>query len=233
MKRFARANITSFPKDFKSKLLPIGAALLLFAALPAHAQLVQWGVKAGVPVTENFATASGLRQSFTSSTNRYVVGPTVEVALPHGFGFELDALYKRLHFNGTTTSIDVVTQEKTTANSWEFPLLLKYKPTEGGIRPFVDAGVSFHSIADVKQLVSTRVIPRPVAVVTATDNPPELNDNFNAGFVLGGGIELRAPLIHISPEIRYTRWGSENFRSPSGFLNSSQNQVEFLVGFTF
>ena len=50
---------------------------------------------------------------------------------------------------------------------------------------------------------------------------------------MGGGIELKLPLIRVSPELRYTRWDNKNFQSRSGLLNSTQNQLEFLVGFTF
>jgi len=40
-------------------------------------------------------------------------------------------------------------------------------------------------------------------------------------------------VLHISPEIRYTRWGSSHFNIPNGSAISNQNQAEFLVGFTF
>jgi hypothetical protein len=40
-------------------------------------------------------------------------------------------------------------------------------------------------------------------------------------------------LIHITPEVRLTRWGAKHFIDPTGMVNSQQNQAEFLVGFTF
>jgi hypothetical protein len=55
-----------------------------------------------------------------------------------------------------------------------------------------------------------------------------------SGFVAGAGLEGRLPLIRISPEIRYTRWGAANLRNPAGdFSLSNQNQIEALVGITF
>ena len=213
------------------------AACFLWA-MPASAQLIQWGVKAGVPATDYFdAVAAPFnalgRVSYTSNTNRYTVGPTIEVSIPFHLGIEMDALYKRYHFTGTTFGVDTIAQEKTTANSWEFPILLKYKSTIPVIHPFVDAGISLHRLADVTQVISRRIFPSPTQFVTTTDTPPELNHRFNAGFVLGAGMAVRVSAIHISPEIRYTRWGSENFRAPTGDLDSAQNQVEFLVGLTF
>jgi hypothetical protein len=41
-------------------------------------------------------------------------------------------------------------------------------------------------------------------------------------------------IIRISPEIRYTHWGSDNAASaPIAALNSNQNQAAFLIGLTF
>jgi len=52
----------------------------------------------------------------------------------------------------------------------------------------------------------------------------------------GGGLEVKLGFLRITPELRYTRWGSNTFSSifpPGGSLNSNQNQGEFLVGFSF
>jgi hypothetical protein len=49
--------------------------------------------------------------------------------------------------------------------------------------------------------------------------------------VIGGGVGIHALFLHISPEVRYTRWTSQHFTS--FLLNSNQNQAEFLLGITF
>jgi hypothetical protein len=41
------------------------------------------------------------------------------------------------------------------------------------------------------------------------------------------------PFVKLSPEIRYTRWGSVNISDLSNVLRSNPNQAEFLVGLTF
>jgi hypothetical protein len=48
-------------------------------------------------------------------------------------------------------------------------------------------------------------------------------------------VELKALLLKITPEIRYTRWGTTQFNSviSGGTLRSNVNQAEFLVGITF
>jgi len=51
--------------------------------------------------------------------------------------------------------------------------------------------------------------------------------------VMGVGLDIKALLIHVSPEVRYTRWGAQHFVDPNGLLHSNLNQAEFLVGITF
>jgi len=51
------------------------------------------------------------------------------------------------------------------------------------------------------------------------------------GVVIGGGIDIHVIVLHVAPEIRFTRWARTT--STSRLLNSSKNQAEFLVGFTF
>ena len=69
--------------------------------------------------------------------------------------------------------------------------------------------------------------------VISSSRPNELNNRTTTGFVISGGIDIKALIIHIAPEIRYTRWGARHFLDPNGGLSSNQNQAEFLVGITF
>ena len=107
------------------------------------------------------------------------------------------------------------------SNGWEFPLLLKYGLPGPFVRPFLDAGVAFDRWSGFKQLQ-----------VLAVTNKSDVSGT-NTGFVAGAGIELHTPLIRLSPEIRYTRWGAGSITDLSGALRSNQNQVEVLVGLTF
>ena len=74
-----------------------------------------------------------------------------------------------------------------------------------------------------------------VAGVTnnSSGTPTELSTDTTRGFVMGGGVDVKVLLIHISPEVRYTRWGSAHFVDPIRLISSKQNQAEFLVGITF
>ena len=178
------------------------------------------GVKGGVGITDaisdkTFLGVDTLTHVFSSSKD-YVVGPMIELRLPWHLGIELDALYRPLHLTNTTRI--AVGQGTTitlngTANSWEFPVLAKYRFLGGPVKPYIEAGPSFR------------------AVRRFTLGNPTLS---NAGFTAGGGIELGLLRLKVAPELRYTRWASDSnpgavFATPV----SNVNQAEFLVGISF
>jgi hypothetical protein len=216
--------------------------LLIFSSVAVFAQPVSFGVKGGLPLTDFIDTVSGSRTIVTSVTNRYIVGPTIELHLPFGFGVEADALYRHFSYNSTANLLDALLTLRTTSNDWEFPLLVKKRfGGVGPVRPFVDAGVNFNKINGLSQSVSTLVFPNRLTT-TSNTNPAELKNDFTAGFSLGGGVEIHLLILRISPEIRYTRWGNQQFSGIfptggasgiAGSVTSNQNQAEFLIGFTF
>src|ERR1035437_6690156 len=101
--------------------------LLLFGAVSAWAQLFSYGVRAGVPLNDFLNAAKSQQFAFNTTTNRYIVGPTAELHLPFGFGIEFDILYRRFDYTGSATLMNIVSNSRTTANAWEFPLLAKYR----------------------------------------------------------------------------------------------------------
>jgi len=207
--------------------------LLLLTAFSVCAQPFSFGVKGGIPLTDFLDTASNSGQLFQTNTNRYIIGPMVELRLPFGLGVELDALYR--HFDYTSSAnveFEFVTS-KTSAGDWEFPLLAKYRFPSRVVRPYVAAGVAWDTLMGLKQTVSSTLFPPGTPTTTTSSNPTELHKNTTEGFVIGAGIDVHVLLIHISPEIRYTRWGAQHFLSSNGGLSSNQNQAEFLVGITF
>jgi opacity protein-like surface antigen len=206
--------------------------LLLFGAAAAFSQPFSFGVKAGVPLTDFLSTVQSPNFGFNSNTKRYIVGPTVELRLPFGLGIELDALYRRLDYTSSANLVDVFISGNTTGNAWEFPLLAKYRFPSKVLRPYVDAGIAWDTLSGLTQTITQTVFPTRTTTTT-TSNPAELNKNTVTGFVTGAGLDVKVLLIHLSPEIRYTRWGAQHFLSSNGGLQSSQNQAEFLLGITF
>jgi len=159
-----------------------------------------------LPLTDFISGVQNQQFNFVTTTNRYLIGGQAEVRLPAGFGIEFNALYR--HFNYSSTIVS------GGGNSWEFPLLVKYRFPAPVARPFVSAGVAWDHWTGVKQAISSDF------------------KNSVAGFVVGAGLDIHV-VLHIQPEIRYTRWGSQRFAGLSNLASSNQNQAEFLVGFSF
>jgi opacity protein-like surface antigen len=212
----------------------------LLAVTPGYSQLFSFGLKGGVPLTDFVDAASGTNPAgfvnFATHTNRYIVGPTAELHLPFGFSVEVDALYRHLNYQGTSQGVDTFTSSKTTSNDWEFPILGKYRFLKTKlVRPYVDAGVAFDTLQGLSQTVQNTLFAgnNTTTTTTSTGNPSQLQNSTARGYVFGGGLDFKFLVLHIQPEIRYTRWGAEHFFDPSGLLHSSENQGEFLLGITF
>jgi opacity protein-like surface antigen len=205
--------------------------LLLFGAVSAWAQLFSYGVKAGVPLNEFLDAAKSQQFAFNSTTNRYIVGPTAELHLPFGLGVEFDILYRRFDYNGSANLMNIVSNSRTTANAWEFPLLAKYRFPMKMVHPYVDAGVAWDKLSGLTQTITSTFVA--LTTTTTTSTPAELNTTATRGFVMGAGLSVKVLVIHVSPEIRFTRWGAQHFIDPNGLLHSNLNQGEFLLGITF
>jgi len=201
--------------------------LLSLASLSVFAQRISIGVKAGVPITDVLNTADGpFSSSYVVHNHPYLVGGTIQLNFPARFSVEVDGLYRRLGYQHDFLPggppPPVPTASRTTANSWEFPVLGKFALLPGPIRPFVDAGANFRRITGAEKIggLGTGVA--------------ELDKDFTAGFTFGGGIELKLGRVRISPEHRYTHWGTESFSDPvNSILHSNLNQGDFILGLTF
>jgi hypothetical protein len=207
--------------------------LFVFAAA-AMAQPIGVGLKVGLPLTEAFNTATGPSSGYTSDTKRYIIGPQVELRLPAGFAIELDALYTQLNFSSIGGVSSSVVNAVTDADAWEFPLLVKKKfgganAGVAAVRPFVATGASFRRLTSIRQVRNF-----VTGSSQETSSPAELRNRNATGFVVGGGLEIRALFLRISPEVRFTRWGTSNFREGvANLLETNRNQGQFLVGFHF
>jgi len=227
----------------------------LFCGHVAFGQLgpLSIGAKAGVPLSDAFeykapdSCASTFAVcgivNYSSKTKRYTLGPTVEWRLPHGFGVELDALYSRLNydfyfFSRRPSSGELSAFTSTGADRWNFPILLKWRHEVHHISPFVDTGIAFDHISRVRSNFTSghKDIFGSVSGGEGTASTAiELTNSSSRGFVAGGGVELRAARhLRVMPEIRYTRWFSENFdREPGAIFGSNLNETTFLLGITF
>jgi len=209
--------------------------------------LFEFGVKGGVPLSPALeAGVDGgprLSEVATSDTRAYIIGPMVGLRLPRGFGVEVDALYSHLGFDDLLTTfilgpIETV-QTRTLAGSWEFPIVGKYHFRRSSVAsPYVEGGVSFRHLTGVSTTVTQTFFVPPQGTVVGSMSTSSNNnfgiDRSRSGGVVGVGLEFRAAILRIAPEIRYTRWGADrNLDSAFLAVHSNQNEVSFLVGIAF
>ncbi|MBI3679771.1 MAG: outer membrane beta-barrel protein [Acidobacteria bacterium] len=194
-------------RAFLKGLAPRAAAFALYTASVAalSAGPVSFGVRGGLPFGDAFeAVKTG--QIETVGKNRFLLGPTVELRLPAGVGFNFDILYRRFAFETRSPSGTL----SDSGGQWEFPLMFRYRFPGVIVRPFVAAGPVFHKITGV------------TAVKDST-----------SGMAFGAGLDIKT-LVHITPEIRYSHRFQEASAGPlNRMLKANSNQWDIVVGITF
>ena len=201
-------------------------SLLVFVSVAAAvAQPIGLGIKGGLPLNEMFDEQSS---NVSTETKMYIVGPMLEVRLPAGLAIEVDALYSRANFSSTLSGVGSIVTAPFNTNAWEFPILLKKKfgganAVAASVRPYVGAGASFRRLSGLTNIGSF-----------VTGNQGGEVDKDNTGFVVAGGVEIRALFLKIAPEVRFTYWGTEHFaQGVANLFKTNKAQGQFLVGFYF
>jgi hypothetical protein len=204
----------------------VTAVVLAAAAMStASAQPIGVGIKGGLPLTDLFDSESS---AVNTDTKRYILGPMVELRLPAGFAIEVDALYSQANFSSVLGAAGSVITAPFNTDSWEFPILLKKKfggadAVAASVRPYIGAGASFRRLSGLSNIGSF-----------ITGNQSGEVDRNNTGFVVGGGLEVRALFIRIAPELRFTYWGTDHFtQGLANIFKTNKAQGQFLVGFYF
>lgn len=241
--------------------------IALVCGCPLFGQLgpLSIGAKGGIPISkasgigpDNGCISIGCSLfDYSSKTKYYTLGPTVELRLPLGFAAEADALYSRLSYDtfrfGSSSFIfggvqyfnDFSTFTSIKLDRWTFPILLKWRYGTRRMRPFVNGGISLDHISGIDERItsifhnSNSPFPEQIQHEKfSSPGPAALSSRNRKGGVLGGGIDFRAVgPIHLTPEIRYTRWASSQFDPLSpispNIRGISLNEVTFLLGITF
>lgn len=192
--------------------------------------------------------ASGtLFDRFNSKTKLLLIGPTFRLDLARGLGLEFDALYERVNYDftllGSGPGYFSQTFQQTTANHWQFPLLVQYGFGVGKAKPFVEAGPSILHMSATKSNITTTSSTPPSPKISSVAG----QTGTWAGFTTGGGFDVRLSRLHLRPEFRYSRWFSSTTGPPGGSFFSgglgiffppepthlNQNEATFLLGATF
>ncbi len=212
--------------------------MLLFAfcfAAVAFPQSFSVGFKFGARLTDDLYTHNS---GIVSESKRYAVGPTAEFKVWRRLGIEIDALYRRVGTSEFYADIlGDLSWSRDRSNSWEFPILAKYRFVQRLPGPYVSGGYAFRHIRGSGTGVSFCCFnpygPSNPIITTGSYTPDYEN---STGLVVGGGMEFRLLRLRVSPEFRYTRWTSASRVSVGSFgysVNSAQNQEEILFGITW
>lgn len=193
-----------------NRLLAMG----VFFAASACAETFSFGVLGGAPFTDVVNSVTQNNVSYVANSTNFTVGPAFQVNLPLSLRIEVDALYRPYSFlaRPVTPGNSQGATSTGSASEWRFPVLLQYRFHTPLVKPFLEAGVSFNHLADIS---------------AAAQNVGSINES-NAGFVIGGGADLKIPFVHLSGELRYTHQGSAYFEGLSNV-----NQAEVLFGIHF
>lgn len=199
--------------------------IILFLTCCACAgQSVSIGVTGGVRPTDDVSSY------VIPESRRYVIGTSVELELPLNFAIEVDALYHRQGYQYVAPpliGLSGLYRERERANTWEFPIMLKYKLPVPVVKLFVEAGLAPRRIAGTAN--------DEFVVFSAYSAPPPPTfgstkiDSSSLGVVAGGGVQFSLGRLRVSPEARYTYWTSAPVLGSAG-APPSQSQVDVLVG---
>ena len=198
---------------------------LLCLAIPGLPQPLTIGVKGGVRLTGDPQIYDPIFDR--SNSKPYLVGPMIEVRLPLHFAFEADALYSRL---GNTSYIPLIANEsdiRTIANSWEFPLLVKYRLPFPRVQPYVSVGFAPRRAGGRINTIHYGFYPSDVTFSSVDWHAHD------QAFVLGGGVGVKLWHIRVTTEIRYLRWEVPTSPSSSDaayYLRVPQNEAQVLLG---
>lgn len=194
-------------------------------------RLISFGVKGGFPFTTAFLNDEWGKITYPSSTcqwfvtpecgsgtgtlemhkasRNYLVGPMVEVHLPLSFSIEADALYHPLSLAVPADARLLTLPSIATFNSWEFPVVGKYRFAAPFARPYLEAGPTFRSASSTYGRYLSK-----------------------AGITAGIGVEATLWRMRIAPGVRFVHWGHD--APDAGFLYpSKRNQAEFLLGLSY
>lgn len=175
--------------------------LILFALMGerAGAEAISFGLRGGLPFGDGFKSIQ--TQSFSLKGHQsFLLGPTVELRLPLGFGASFDFLYRRIRSENVTTG------QENGGGQWEFPFMARYRLPGVVAHPYIAAGPVFYKVTGLPSFGST------------------------SGIAFGAGVDVKVPLIRLTPELRYQRRFNDK---TIGGLPQNLNQVDLMLGVTF
>ena len=202
----------------------LALALLMTLGTGASGQRLYWGVIGGTGLTNDFPgyAASAPADAYGNpayqfehlpGSRSFILGGLLEVQLTSNLAIETDVLHRPLRDTMIFTQFPAGSPSVTTtnnylaANTWEFPVMLKWNlpspPARGLVRPFLEGGAAFR---------------------TSQDDSGALPSQFGVAAAVGAAIHFGK--LRMAPTFRYTRWEKETHFPP---YPTKGAQVEFLT----
>jgi hypothetical protein len=196
-------------------------ALSMALGPAACGQRLYWGAIGGTGLTPDFPRydVSGPADVYGNPAyhfehlpgrRSFILGGLLEVQLTSSFAIEADILHRPLPDIIVNTVFPAGGPSETTtnnfaANTWEFPVMLKWNlpspPIWGRVRPFLEGGPAFRTAQD------------------DVGAPPS-----QFGLTAGVGAAIHFGKLRVAPTIRYTRWDKD-----ANFYPTKADQLEFLT----
>ena len=201
----------------------LALALLMTLDPAASGQRLYWGVIGGTGLTPDFSryAVSAPADVFGNpasdfehlpGSRSFIFGGLLEVRLTGSLAIETEVLHRPLRDITVLTVFPAggpgvtTTNKFVAANTWEFPVMLKWNlPSplaRGRVRPFLEGGPAFR---------------------TSQNDSAVLPSQF--GMTAGVGAAIHFGNLRVAPTIRYTRWNKETHFPP---YPTKGDQVEFL-----
>jgi len=189
----------------------------------AWGQRLYWGVIGGTGLTPDFPVydLSGPADVYGNpafdfrhlpGSRRFILGGLLEIQLTSNLAIETDVLHRPLPTTIMFTQFlaagpSVSTKKFLAANTWEFPVMVKWNlpfpMRRGRVRPFLEGGPAFR---------------------TSQNDSAALPSQF--GMTAGAGVAIHFGPLRLAPTIRYTRWDKD---AGSPYYPTKGDQVEFLT----
>jgi hypothetical protein len=239
--------------SYSGKLIPFfvwatiaATCLVLGVAEDSGAQPVSFGIKTGVPLNQLLGQNFGM--PVQKLTQHYAVGPVIDVRLPGNFSLEVGVLYKQIDqqsANVFLVGFTCLTCEEgpygvyqsqsvsRVGRSWDFPVVMQYHfSAPAMLRPYVEGGHTYNHLNGIFVNPTQFLYYNPRAPLPQLVSAPYATNMKRSGFVLGAGVDVKLPLIHLTPGFRYSRYDqaqiSENI--PAGPGLQSPKSLDLLVG---
>jgi hypothetical protein len=159
-----------------------------------------------------------------------------EIRLPFRLGVEADALYRTFGYTSHSQSCCAASTIRERSNSWEFPLIVKYRIPAPLVHPFVGIGADWRHVQGTDTSYGYYMSAPSQGTYFNNVRGPT-NYSLTHGLVVSAGVDLGVRHIRFSPQFRYVHWTAPFLYQVGGdgsyYIQSPQNEYFVLVGLSW